>query len=221
MLSRIGFDYERKTIVREGVPLEVNSFDLLAVDRTVELGKEAGAEVVVFTMGPPQAREALVQCLAMGAHRAVHLTDRAMAGSDTLATARSLALALDREEFALILCGRSSNDAETGQVGPEIAELLHVPFVGNVRKLDYEGEGQSVLVERETEDGYELIRCPLPALVSVTEGLMEERFPSRSETEGCPAGSRYRRASSGPALVRYLSVRGCRLPHLGSGDPGH
>ena len=183
VLSRIGFDYESKTIVREGVPLEVNSFDLLAVDRAVELGKEAGAEVVVFTMGPPQAREALVQCLAMGAHRAVHLTDRAMAGSDTLATARSLSLALDREEFALILCGRNSNDAETGQVGPEIAELLHVRFVGNVRKLDYERDGQSVVVERETEDGYELIRCPLPALVSVTEGLMEERFPSRQEME--------------------------------------
>ena len=119
----------------------------------------------------------------MGAHRAVHLTDRAMAGSDTLATARSLALALGREEFALILCGRNSNDAETGQVGPEIAELLHVPFVGNVRKLDYERDLQSVVAERETEDGYELIRCPLPALVSVTEGLMEERWPSRQEME--------------------------------------
>ena len=99
VLSRVRFDYESKTIVREGVPLEVNSFDLLAVDRAVELGKQTGADVVVFTMGPSQAREALIQCLAMGAHRAVHLTDRAMAGSDTLATARTLALALQREGF--------------------------------------------------------------------------------------------------------------------------
>ena len=67
MLSRIKFDFESRTILREGVPLEVNSFDLLAVDRATELAKETGGEVVVFTMGPPQARDALVQCLAMGA----------------------------------------------------------------------------------------------------------------------------------------------------------
>ena len=183
VVSRIRFDYESKTIVREGVPLEVNSFDLLAVDRAVELGKETGAEVVVFTMGPSQAREALVQCLAMGANRAIHLMDRVMAGSDTLATARTLALALQREEFQLILCGRNSTDAETGQVGPEIAELLHIPYVGNVRKLEYSRNSQSVLVERVTDEGYELIRCPLPALVSVAEGIMEERWPSRQELE--------------------------------------
>jgi electron transfer flavoprotein alpha/beta subunit len=183
VVSRITFDYESKTIVREGVPLEVNSFDLLAVDKAVELGKETGAEVVVFTMAPTQARDALVQCLAMGAGRAVHLTDRAMAGSDTLATARCLALALEREEFDLILCGRNSTDAETGQVGPEIAELLHIPYVGNVRKLDYSADNGSVVVERVTDQGHEVIRSPLPALVSVTEGIMEERFPSRQDIE--------------------------------------
>ena len=183
VVSRITFDYESKTIVREGVPLEVNSFDLLAVDKAVELGKETGAEVVVFTMAPPQARDALVQCLAMGANRAVHLTDRAMAGSDTLATARCLALALEREDFALIFCGRNSTDAETGQVGPEIAELLHIPYVGNVRRLDYSGDEGNIVVERVTDQGYEVIRSPLPALVSVTEGIMEERFPSRQDME--------------------------------------
>ena len=188
-LSRIKFDYESKTIVREGVPLEVNSFDLVAVDRAVRLKKEAEAEIVVFTMGPPQAREALVQCLALGSDRAVHLTDRAMAGSDTLATARTLALALQREEFDLIFCGRNSNDAETGQVGPEIAELLHLPYVGNVRRLDlregngleYSGANTIALVERMTDEGHEVIECTLPALVSVTEGIGEERWPSRQE----------------------------------------
>ena len=183
VLSRITFDYESKTIVREGVPLEVNSFDLLALVRAVELHDEVGAEVAVFTMGPPQAREALVHCLAIGAQRAVHLADRAMAGSDTLATARTLALALKREEFDLILCGRNSNDAETGQVGPEVAELLHLPYVGNVRKLDYSDGRGNINVERVTDDGYELVRCPLPALVSVTEGVSEERFPTRQELE--------------------------------------
>ena len=183
VVSRIKFDYESKTIVREGVPLEVNSFDLLAVDRAVELGKETGDEVVVFTMGPPQAREALIQCLAMGAHRAVLVTDRTMAGSDTLATARTLSLALAREKFGLIFCGRNSTDAETGQVGPEIAELLHIPHVSNVRKLDYSKDSESLLVERVTDEGHELIHCPLPALVTVAEGIMEERWPSRQEME--------------------------------------
>ena len=130
-------------------------------------------------MGPPQARDALVQCLAMGARRAVHLTDRAMAGSDTLATARSLALALKREQFDLIICGRNSTDAETGQVGPEIAELLHLPYVGNVRKLEHSSADNALFVERVIDEGYEVIRCPLPALVGVTEGIMPERFPSR------------------------------------------
>ena len=187
VVSRITFDYASKTIVREGVPLEVNSFDLLAVDKAVELGKETGAEVVVFTMAPPQARDALIQCLAMGANRAVHLTDRAMAGSDTLATARCLALALQREEFALIFCGRNSTDAETGQVGPEIAELLHIPYVGNVRRLDYSGDAGYIEAERVTDLGHEVIRSPLPALVSVTEGIMEERFPSRQDMEAARA----------------------------------
>ena len=181
VLSRVTFDYETKTIVREGVPLEVNSFDLLAVDRAVELGKQVEAEVVVYTMGPPQARDALIQCLAMGANRAVHLTDRAMAGSDTLATARSLSLALKREAQDLILCGRHSTDAETGQVGPELAQLLGLPYVGNVRRLDHTPEAGSIRVERETDEGHEVIECPLPAVVSVTEGIMPERFPSRQD----------------------------------------
>ena len=195
VLSRVRFDYESKTIVRDGVPLEVNSFDLLAVDRAVELGKQTGAEVVVFTMGPPQAREALIQCLAMGTHRAVHITDRAMAGSDTLATARTLALALQRDGFHsqrregpgagywLIFCGRNSTDAETGQVGPELAELLHIPHVSNVRKLQYATGAESIQVERVTDEGYELVQCPLPAMVTVTEGIMEERWPSRQAME--------------------------------------
>ena len=183
VLFRMRFDYENKTIVREGVPLEVNTFDLLAVDRAVELVKQFGGEVVVITMGPPQARDALVQCRAMGAHRGIHLTDMAMAGADTLATARTLAMAIRRESFDLVLCGLNSTDAETGQVGPEIAELLGLPFVGSVAELDYKPDDNVILVKRLTDQGYELVRCPLPALVSVTEGIMPERFPGRAEMQ--------------------------------------
>ena len=122
VVSLLKFDGATKRVVREGVPSELNPFDVLAVSAVVSLKEALPVEAVVFTMGPPQAREALVQCLAMGADRAVHLVDRAFAGSDTLATARALSMALTREKFDLIICGLNSVDAETGQVGPEIAE---------------------------------------------------------------------------------------------------
>src|SRR5438105_15163626 len=98
---------------------EINSFECRRPLKAVELRNNLGGEVVALTMGPPQAKAALEHCLALGADRAVHLVDRAFAGSDTLATARALALVLKREGYDLILCGRHSTDAETGQVGPE------------------------------------------------------------------------------------------------------
>jgi electron transfer flavoprotein alpha subunit len=183
VLSRVTFDYETKTIVREGVPLEVNSYDLLAVDRAAKLKEQTNTDVLAITMGPPQASDALVQCLAMGADRGILLTDRLMAGSDTLATARTLAMALEQEACDLIFCGRHSTDAETGQVGPELAELMGLPHVSNVYKLDYDPGNNSVLVERETDDGHEVVRCPLPAVICVAEGIMPERFPSRADME--------------------------------------
>ena len=179
VVSRIQFDYETKTIVREGVPSEVNSYDLLGVDKAGQLVQEHGGEVVAFTMGPPAARDSLIQCLAMGADRAVHISDPALAGSDTLATARCLSLALQRETFDLVICGRHSTDAETGQVGPETAELMGLPHASNVRKLDYSPGDNTITVERETDEGHQVIGCPLPALVTVTEGITPERFPRR------------------------------------------
>ncbi len=181
VVARMGFDYENKTIIREGVPSEVNPFDLLGLTRAVELKSGPSDEVVALSMGPPQAREGLTQCMAFGADRAVLLTDRALAGSDTLATARALSLALAKEQPDLIICGRNSADAETGQVGPELAELMGLPHVSQVRKLDYTPGGDSVTVERATDEGHQVIECPLPAVVCVTEGVAEERFPGRED----------------------------------------
>ncbi|PKB66910.1 MAG: hypothetical protein BZY81_06090 [SAR202 cluster bacterium Io17-Chloro-G4] len=183
VVSRIQFDYERKTIIREGVPSEINPFDLLALVRAVQLKSGPNDEVVVISMGPPNAKEGLTQCLALGADRAVLISDRALAGSDTLATARALALALDREKPNLIICGRNSADAETGQVGPEIAELMNLPHVSQVRKLDLEADNISILAERVTDEGYQVIRCPLPALACVTEGIAPETYPGKEELD--------------------------------------
>lgn len=181
VVSRITFDYETKTIVRDGVPSEVNPFDVLGLVRAVELKSGPDDEVVAVSMGPPQARDGLVTCMALGADRSILLTDRALAGSDTLATARALGMALGREQPDLIVCGRNSADAETGQVGPELAELLGLPHISQVRKLDYRPETNTVVAERITDEGYQVIECALPAVVCVTEGVAEETFANRQQ----------------------------------------
>ena len=183
MVSAMKLDPETKTLQREGVPSEVSSFDVRGLLKALELRDEHGGEVVALTMGPPQAEEALRYCLALGADRAVHLTDRAFAGADTLATARTLALACEQEGYDLILCGRHSTDAETGQVGPEIAELLDIPQVTGVAALTLDTDGKTLRVERETDSGFDTLDCPLPALVSATEDLAPERFPRKAERQ--------------------------------------
>ncbi len=183
VVSAMKLDPETKTLQREGVPSEVSSFDIRGLLKALELRDEHGGEVVALTMGPPQAEEALRYCLALGADRAVHLTDRAFAGADTLATARTLALACEREGYDLILCGRHSTDAETGQVGPEIAELLDIPQVTGVAALTLDTDGKTIRVERETDSGFDTLDCPLPALVSATEDLAPERFPRKAERQ--------------------------------------
>ena len=181
VIARIQFDYEAKTIVREGVPSEVNAFDLLGLVRAVELKKSPDDEVVVLTMGPPPAAEGLTTCLALGADRGVLISDQALAGSDTLATSRVLALALAKENPDLIICGRNSTDGETGQVGPEVAELMDLPHLSHVRKLDLSDDGKGVIVERITDEGFQVLECDLPAVMCVTEGVAPELYPNREQ----------------------------------------
>ena len=183
MIARMQFDYENRTIVREGVPSEVNPFDVLGVVRAVELKAGADDEVVVLTMGPPGAAEGLTSCLALGADRGVLVTDRAFAGSDTLATSRALALALARERPDLIICGRNSTDGETGQVGPEVAELMGLPHVSSVRRLELSDDRRKAIVERITDEGFQTLECDLPAVICVTEGVAPELFPNREQME--------------------------------------
>ena len=186
-LSALQFDAETKTLKRDGVRTEVSSFDIRALLKAVELRQAHGGEVVAVTMGPPQAREALAECLALGADRGVHLCDRAFAGADTLATARALAAALRREAPDLILCGRNSVDAETGQVGPELAELLDLPQVTVARTLHLDPAARTLSAQRETDAGLETVTAPLPALVTAAEDLAPERFTTKAEREAAQA----------------------------------
>lgn len=183
VVSMLRFDNQTRRMVREGVPNETNPYDVLGLSLAARLKAEHGAEFVVVTMGPPQASEALVQAMAMGADYAIHLNDRAFAGSDTLATARALSLALEREECDLIICGRNSSDSETGQVGPEIAEMLGIPQITAVSELDMAPDGSSLTAIRLNDEGHQEIQCDLPALISVTDGVAEETYPRREDME--------------------------------------
>lgn len=171
-IADIKFDIETKRLIRDGVPAIVNPFDRRALAEAIRLRDLHGGEVVVVTMGPMQARSALIECLAAGADRGVHLLDPAFAGSDSLATARTLALALAKEKADLILCGKYSIDAETGQVGPELAELLDIPQVTGATRIEPGSEEGYLLVERETDEGFELIECRLPVLLTAAERLV-------------------------------------------------
>ena len=183
VIARMQFDYEARTIIRDGVPSEVNPFDVLGIVRAVELKSAPDDEVVVLTMGPPSAAEGLTNCLALGADRGVLVTDRALAGSDTLATSRALALALAREQPDLIICGRNSTDGETGQVGPEVAELMGLPHISHVRRLELSDDRRTAIAERITDEGLQTLECDLPAVICVTEGVAPELFPNREQME--------------------------------------
>ena len=161
----IEFDQETKQLRREGVPLELNAFDSFAVAEAARLRGEQGGEVIAMTMGPPQAEEALRECMRLGADRCIHLSDRAFAVADTLGSSRTLAMAIEKEGCDLVLCGRKTLDSETWQVPPEVAAFLGRPHTTNAVGLAL--DGGRLQVRRETDEGEETVELPLPALVSI------------------------------------------------------
>ncbi len=172
-IDQVKFNPETKTLVREGVELRVNSLDRRAITQAIKLKEAFGGQVTIITMGPPQAKDILVEPLALGADRAIHLMDMAFAGSDTLATARVLAAAIKKLDFDVILCGRFSIDAETGQVGPEIAELLDIPQATNLRRLEVSQDGKTLIASREVDDGIVVLELPTPCLITAGEFLVQ------------------------------------------------
>src|SRR6202167_4612600 len=170
LIEEANFDATTMTIKRDG-PNVISAFDLRAISLAVELKKIHGAETTVVTMGPPQARGALVDALAMGMDHAVHLEDRAFAGADTLATARALARWLARGNFDLIMLGKYSLDAETGQVGPEIAELIGAAQITGARKLEI--DGRTLRAERESDEGFDEVEADMPAVITCAERVAQ------------------------------------------------
>jgi electron transfer flavoprotein alpha/beta subunit len=179
-IAEVKIDPETKTLIRAGVPSILNPFDEFAVEEAVRIKEQLGeGEIVIITMGPPQAVEALKKCLAMGGDRAIHLSDRAFAGADTWATAYTIAQTIKTEApYDLIICGKQAIDGDTAQVGPEIAEILGIPQITYVVDVELAENKKRIKVKRETDEGFEVIECRLPALITATKGLNEPRLPS-------------------------------------------
>ncbi len=177
-LSKISLDPTRGTIDREGVPAVINPGDRNALEEALRIRERFSGRIVVLTMGPPQARKALEEALAMDADAAIHLCDRAFAGADTLATAQTLAYGIRKlEHFDLVLCGNATIDSGTGQVAVQLAEFLDLPCITNAEELSFEDE-RSLIVKRIWERGYIKVRIKLPAVIAVTDKANQPRLPT-------------------------------------------
>lgn len=154
----------------------MNSFDGYAVQEALNLREALGGEVVAVSAGPAMAKDALTRALAMGADQGIHVELDDQANRDSLDMAKVLAEAVKPLDPGIVLCGQQSDDLETGQIGPQIAELLGMPHVSYV--VDIKVDGESLRMRRDTEGGYQQVGVPLPALVMVQPGLTEPTYPS-------------------------------------------
>ena len=176
--TKVEVDPQTNTLIRQGIKNIMNPFDAYALEEGVRLRERYGGRVTAISMGPPQAEEMLREAISLGADEAVLLSDRAFAGADTWATAYTLGRAMEKlGRFDLIVCGRQTVDGDTGQVAPELAEVLGVPFVAYVSQIEEVGD-EGMRVKRMTEDGYEFVQAPLPAVVSVVKEINVPRLPS-------------------------------------------
>ena len=176
--TEIKIDPKTNTLVREGVKSIINPFDCYAVEEGVRLRERYGGKVSVITMGPPQAEEALRETISLGADEAILLSDRAFAGSDTWATSYVLSRAAAKiANYDLIICGKQTLDGDTAQVGPGVSEMLKIPFIAYVSKVE-EIKDKYIKVQRMVEEGYEVIEATLPAVITVVKEINVPRLPS-------------------------------------------
>ena len=174
----IKIDPKTNTLVREGVKSIINPFDNYALEEGVRLRERYGGKVTVISMGPPQAEEALRETISLGSDEAILLSDRAFAGSDTWATSYVLSKAIARiANYDIIICGRQTLDGDTGQVGPELSEMLKIPFVSYVSKVE-EIKDKYIRVQRMIEEGHDVIETTLPAVITVVKEINVPRLPS-------------------------------------------
>ena len=168
------------TLIRDGVPSILNPDDANALEEALKIkDKHPDTHITVVTMGPPQANDLLFECIAMGADEGILVSDRAVGGSDTWATSNTLDAAIKKiGEFDLILAGRQAIDGDTAQVGPQIAEKLHLPQVTYVEEFNIDDNMKDITVKRQLEDGYEIIKIQTPCMLTAIKELNTPRYMS-------------------------------------------
>ncbi len=176
--AEVKINRETNTLIRDGVPSIINPYDRYAIEEALRLREKHGGKVTAVTMGPPQAAEALKETVSLGVDDVVLLSDRAFAGADTWATSYALSQGIRKVgEYDLVIAGKQAIDGDTAQVGPETADMLGIPFVAYIRKIE-QIEGRKMIAERLMDEGYDVVETSLPALITVVKEINEPRVPS-------------------------------------------
>jgi electron transfer flavoprotein alpha/beta subunit len=176
--AEVKINRETNTLIRDGVPSIINPYDRYAIEEALRLREKHGGKVTAVTMGPPQAVEALKEAVSLGVDDVVLLSDRAFAGADTWATSYALSQGIRKiGDFDLVIAGKQAIDGDTAQVGPETADMLGLPFVAYIRKIE-QVEGGKMVAERLMDEGYDVVEASLPALITVVKEINEPRVPS-------------------------------------------
>lgn len=173
--TEVKLDPKTGTLIRDGVPSIINPDDKAGIEAALQLKEKCpGSTVTVLSMGPAQADVALREALAMGCDEAILVTDRAFGGADTWATSSTIAAALKKIDYDVIITGRQAIDGDTAQVGPQISEHLDIPVISYAQNIKVEGD--SVIVERQYEDRYHVVKAKMPCLITALSELNEPRY---------------------------------------------
>jgi electron transfer flavoprotein beta subunit len=177
-IAEVRIDKDSGELKLDAASKILNPFDEFAIEEAIKIKESRGGEVIVVSMGPPETKDAILKALAMGADRAIHLTDSLFEGSDTWATASTLAAQLNKMEYDIVFCGKQAIDWDAGQVGSQLAELLDIPQISAIRHFEITEDGNHVVTHRATDDGYEVVKAKMPVLLTATKGLNEPRLPN-------------------------------------------
>ncbi|WP_406541885.1 electron transfer flavoprotein subunit beta/FixA family protein [Clostridium ljungdahlii] len=179
--TEIKMDPKTNTLDRSSAPTIINPYDAHAVEEAVKIKNKFGGKVSIISMGPPQAEEVIKKCIEMGADEGYLLSDRAFAGSDTLATSYILSMGIkkimEKEAIDLVFCGKQAIDGDTAQVGPGIASRLGIPqltYVEKIKSLNL--KNNTVIIHRKIDNGYEVVESKLPCLITVEKDINDLSF---------------------------------------------
>ncbi|MDR3569001.1 MAG: electron transfer flavoprotein subunit beta/FixA family protein [Syntrophobacteraceae bacterium] len=177
--TEVKLDPKTGHLLREGIGSIMNPDDRHALEAAVRLKEAQGGKVVALSMGPAQAVDIVSEAIGMGADEGILLSDSAFAGADTWATSSTLGKAIEKiAKYDLVLCGRQAIDGDTAQIGPQVAEYLGLPQVTYACDIEAARDDGTIMVKKRGEGGYEMVQCPLPAVLTVIAEMNRTRYPA-------------------------------------------